>query len=80
MKFRKIYSLNLIAFLRYSGIKGKLDIEGGQVYGVFPDDVETRIAIKEFRNDLCMVNLHFYLKEFKEIRAEISILRGGNDA
>lgn len=83
MKYKKIYSLNLIAFLQYfTGIKGKLMLEPdkNQVYALFPDDVEIKLAIKEFKNNGCMVNLHSYLNEFKSLKNEISAIRGGKDA
>ena len=78
---KKIYSLNLIAYIKYkTGLEPKLEVErDNTAYAIFPESQEVAKAIKDFKKDECLVNLHQFLNLYKELRIRINKLRSGSD-
>lgn len=71
---KKIYSLNLISYLRSKGFK-ELEMgrneHTGKVYYIFPQTEEVADAIKEYKNPKAEVVLHEFIENFKNIKKEI---------
>ncbi len=69
---KKIYSLNLIAYIIYkTATKPVLRSENNTVYAIFPENDDIAAAIKQFKMDSCTVELHKFLNIFKDLKKEI---------
>ena len=75
---KRIYSLNLIAYLRSEGFTevgtGK-DEEHGKVFYSFEETPAVTQAIKEYKNPQVQVNLHAFVSNFKDLKQEIYAIR-----
>lgn len=76
---KRIYSLNLISYLamELDYLDFELRLEGTKVYAVFPPMSSVGIAINQYRNNYCQVNLHDFLNSYSEIRNRIKELKDG---
>ena len=69
---KRIYSLNLIAYLIYeTNTKPILESENDTVYAIFPQTDEIAAAIRQFKSENCTVELHRYLNIFKTLKRDI---------
>lgn len=79
---KKIYSLNLISFLRSKGHK-ELEIgcneENGKAYYVFEELDAITNLIKEYKNPKVEVVLHDFVANFKNIKKEIHQYKKDNE-
>lgn len=72
---KKIYSLNLISYLRTKGFKEiniDRDGESGNIFFVFEESSEITNSIKEYKKPEITINLHDFVANFKNIKKEIS--------
>lgn len=75
---KRIYSLNLIAYVAYRTNLNPLlllDEDGRTYYGVFPECSGVELAIEEFRQKKVRVELHRYLNMFRVIKVDIYNLK-----
>lgn len=73
-KIKKIFSLNLICFLRCNGIKEKsvgFNYDTKKVYFVFEDNAELAELVDTYRDSHVMVKLHDFIAEFKQLKEEM---------
>ena len=71
---RKIFSLNLICFLRCNGQKESsvgINKETNKVYFVFDETEELKTLIEEYKDRDKMVRLHDFISEFKTLKEEM---------
>ena len=69
---KKIYSLNLIAYIIYeTATKPVLRSENNTVFAIFPETAEIAAAISQFKKDSCTVELHKLINIFKDLKKEI---------
>lgn len=78
-KEKRIYSLNLIAYITYkTNIQPDMRLdEDGKYYGLFPETRGIAWAITEFRKDNCKVRIHEFLQKYRDLRMMINELKGG---
>lgn len=69
MEEKRIYSLNLLAYLIANGIEPILckDKENGKIYGVVQEDIGKKI--NEYKNDR---DLHWFLDAYNFLRNKIN--------
>ncbi len=71
---KKIFSLNMICYLRCNGYK-ELSVGFNEntkkVYYVFDDSTEVQDAIDKYKEKDTMVNLHGFITEFRELKEEL---------
>lgn len=74
---KRIYSLNLISYLRTKGYKEVgvfQDEENGKYYYSFEESESILESIKEYKNPNAQVNLHEFIANFKSIKKDIYLL------
>lgn len=72
-KIKKIFSLNLICFLRCNGVKEKsvgFNHETKKVYFVYDED-EVAELIETYRDSDVKVRLHDFIAEFKQLKEDM---------
>lgn len=70
---KKLYSLNMIVFLRISGFKELevgYDAKTQKIFYVFSDEVSK--AIDKYKNVETQVNLKDFITKFKELKEEVA--------
>lgn len=84
--YEKLYSMNLISFLRYKGLEEyDADIDSnGKVYFLFEKNEELEKAKSEYKEDHVKVELHPFTSQYKEVRREIrrhkqNLIGGSNE-
>ena len=71
---KKIYSLNMVSYLRSRGFKEislNKDETNDKVYYTFEPSTEVLNAIAEYKNPNVTVVLHDFIANFKTIKTEI---------
>ena len=71
---KKVFSLNLICFLRCKGLKESnvgISKETNKVYFVFDETEELTNLIAEYKDRGTMVNMHDFISEFKTLKEEM---------
>lgn len=72
---KRIFSLNLICFLRVSGIKEKdvgIDGKTGNVFYLFEDNQKLVNLIDEYKSEGTQVVLKSFIGEYKILKDEIA--------
>lgn len=78
---KRIYSLNLISYLRTKGFTETgihKDEENGKYYYTFEDSQDVVDAILEYKSPNAEVNLHNFIVSFKAIKRDIYNLDKSN--
>lgn len=73
-KIRKIFSLNLICYLRCNGIKEQsvgFNEDTKKVYFIYDENDRLNELIESYRNSDVMVKLHDFIGEFKSLKEEM---------
>lgn len=75
---KRIYSLNLIAFIsmKTNLIPEIKQDEYGLFYAIFPKTRGVAYAIKDWKKSKCQVEIHAFLNQYKELREIIKDMRG----
>lgn len=71
---KKVFSLNLICFLRCKGIKEKdigFNEKTKKVYFVYEETDRLNELIEEYRDSDAVVRLHDFISEFKQLKEEM---------
>lgn len=78
MENKRIYSLNLIAYVTMlTELQPQIGSEGDNLfYAIFPECEAVSLAIKTYKTDY---KLHAFLQAFKDLRDRIAKIRGGPD-
>ena len=76
---KRIYSLNLIAFVQFrTRVRPQLGRDdNGVFYAVFPESQGVGRAIREWKQIGCTVEIHQFLNVYGELRARIKEIREG---
>lgn len=73
-KERKIFSLNLICYLRCNGFKEKkvgFNKNTKKVFFIYEEDEKLEKMIRKYKNRETMVKLHDFIAEFKTLKEEM---------
>lgn len=73
-KIKKIFSLNLICFLRCNGVKEKsvgFNHDTKKVYFIYEDDARLEKLVETYRDSDVEVRLHDFIAEFKQLKEEM---------
>lgn len=73
-RIRKIFSLNLICYLRCNGLKEDnigFNEDTKKVYFIYEDTKKLEKMIEAYRDKDAMVRLHDFTVEFKQLKEEM---------
>lgn len=73
-KIRKIFSLNLICYLRCNGVKEQsvgFNEDTKKVYFIYEENDELDRLIADYRDTDALVRLHDFIGEFKQLKEEM---------
>lgn len=71
---KKVFSLNLICYLRCNGFKEKnvgFNADSKKVYFIYDESDELTDMINEYKRKDTMVKLHEFIAEFKQLKEEM---------